>query len=77
MCNLRLTSSSIGSEEDFNMANGDTSSQDSGQQNVNQRPAMNQFRKQKVNAEIEGTEYPACLLHFMIMQYDCCMTIFG
>lgn len=52
----RLTSSSIGSDEDFNMmANGDASSQDSGQHfaSVN-RPAMNQFRKQKVNAEIEG-----------------------
>jgi hypothetical protein len=37
------------------MANGDASSQDSGQHfaSVN-RPAMNQFRKQKVNAEIEG-----------------------
>lgn len=54
------------------MANGDTSSQDSGQQNVNQRPAMNQFRKQKVNAEIEGTgmlciQYNICIIMMTII----------
>lgn len=38
------------------MANGESSSQDSGPHYASiNRPAMNQFRKQKVNAEIEGT----------------------
>jgi len=49
----RLTSGSIGSEEDFNMANGDASSSDSAP-SVTNRPALQQFRKQKEQAAIEG-----------------------
>jgi len=48
-----LTSGSIGSEEDFNMANGDASSSDSAP-SVTDRPALQQFRKQKEQAAIEG-----------------------
>lgn len=49
----RLTSGSIGSEEDFNMANGDASSSDSAPSTTN-RPALQQFKKQKEQAAIEG-----------------------
>ena len=49
----RLTSGSIGSEEDFNMANGDASSSDSAP-SVTNRPALQQFRKQKEQAAVEG-----------------------
>lgn len=50
----RLTSGSIGSEEEFNMANGDASSSDSAP-SVTNRPALQQFRKQKEQAAFEGT----------------------
>jgi len=48
-----LTSGSIGSEEEFNMANGDASSSDSAP-SVTNRPALQQFRKQKEQAAVEG-----------------------
>ena len=53
---LRLTSGSIGSEEEFNMANGDASSSDSAPSLTN-RPAMQQFRKQKEQAAVEGMSH--------------------
>lgn len=49
----RLTSGSIGSEEEFNMANGDASSSDSAPSLTN-RPAIQQFKKQKEQAAVEG-----------------------
>ena len=52
----RLTSGSIGSEEEFNMANGDASSSDSAPSLTN-RPAMQQFRKQKEQAAVEGMSH--------------------
>ncbi|XP_020617845.1 PDZ and LIM domain protein 7-like isoform X2 [Orbicella faveolata] len=53
----RLTSGSIGSEEEFNMANGDASSSDSAP-SVTNRPALQQFRKQKEQAAVEATLEP-------------------
>ncbi|XP_078381939.1 uncharacterized protein LOC144664646 isoform X2 [Oculina patagonica] len=53
----RLTSGSIGSEEEFNMANGDASSSDSAP-SVTNRPALQQFRKQKEQAAFEATKEP-------------------
>ncbi|KAM7437108.1 Sorbin and SH3 domain-containing protein 1 [Porites harrisoni] len=55
--NLQLTSGSIGSEEDFNMANGDASSSDSAPSTTN-RPALQQFKKQKEQAAIEASKEP-------------------
>lgn len=52
----RLTSGSIGSEEEFNMANGDASSSDSAPSLTN-RPAIQQFRKQKEQAAVEGMSH--------------------
>ena len=49
----RLTSGSIDSEEDFNMANGDVSSSDSSP-SVTNRPALQQFKRQKEQAAVEG-----------------------
>ena len=51
-----MTSGSIGSEEDFNMANGDASSSDSAP-SVTNRPALQQFRKQKEQAAVEGMDH--------------------
>ena len=50
---LRLTTGSIGSEEEFNMANGDASSSDSAP-SVTHRPALQQFKRQKEQAAVEG-----------------------
>ncbi|KAJ7361866.1 Sorbin and SH3 domain-containing protein 1 [Desmophyllum pertusum] len=56
--NPQLTSESIGSEEDFNMIlNGDASSSDSAP-SVPNRPAMQQFKKQKEQAAFEATKEP-------------------
>lgn len=54
---LRLTTGSIGSEEEFNMANGDASSSDSAP-SVTHRPALQQFRRQKEQAAVEGKWAP-------------------
>ncbi|XP_067047451.1 sorbin and SH3 domain-containing protein 1 homolog isoform X2 [Acropora muricata] len=53
----RLTTGSIGSEEEFNMANGDASSSDSAP-SVTRRPALQQFKRQKEQAAVEATKEP-------------------
>lgn len=52
----RLTSGSIGSEDEFMMANGDASSSDSAPSMT--RPAMQQFKKQKEHAAVEASRDP-------------------
>lgn len=54
--NPQLTSGSIGSEDEFMMANGDASSSDSAPSVA--RPAMQQFKKQKEHAAVEATRDP-------------------
>ncbi|XP_068735853.1 sorbin and SH3 domain-containing protein 1 homolog isoform X3 [Montipora capricornis] len=56
--NSQLTSGSIGSEEEFNMANGDASSSSDSVPSVTNRPALQQFRRQKEQAAVEATKEP-------------------
>jgi len=62
-----LTSGSFGSEDEFNMANGDASSSDSAP-SVTNRPALQQFRKQKEQAAVEGTGHVIMVKNTIFLQ---------